>query len=102
MRMTHTSAMTGMPTVVGLPNWSTPGKPTVDLAKSVKALSRPEMLRASEISRITARTMVIMPMVAMKGGSLPSWMSTPLMMPATAQERRATKIARKMFSRHRR
>ena len=46
-----------------------------------KGFGRPAIIRASEISMRSPRTAVIMPSVAMKGGTRPSWISTPLRIP---------------------
>src|SRR5271165_1160973 len=61
-------------------------------AKCRKGLGRPAIIRASEISMRSPRTAVIMPNVAMKGGTRPSWISTPLRTPSDAPAARATRM----------
>src|SRR6202011_5556373 len=53
---------------------------------------RPAIMRASEISMSNPRTAVIIPSVAMKGGTRPSWISTPLSIPRDAPAARATRM----------
>src|ERR1700736_5102461 len=61
-------------------------------AKCRKGLGRPAIIRASEISMRSPRTAVIMPSVAMKGGTRPSWISTPLRTPRDAPAARAIRM----------
>src|SRR5580704_382422 len=59
-------------------------------------LGRPAIIRASEISMSSPRTAVIIPSVAMKGGTRPSWISTPLRTPRAAPAARAIRMEGRM------